>query len=297
MTMKKAVQEELTETIRDLPNSLRGEYAQPFSKISSLVLEPIAAGIPRGIQHLVIVPTRELYYVPFQVLKLPDGRDLIEAYDISYLPSAGTLDFLGREAAGNGSVFVGALGDISVQGHQGLPGTLREADAIAKVYPQARSAKGDAFTHDAARDALLHYDIVHLATHGLIDKQAPLFSSLLTSPAPGQPTQISLYEVTDLNVQAKLVVLSACETGLGLLMGGDEIAGLTRTFLTAGASTVVSSLWSVPDDSTALLMVKFHQALRKGRSPAAAMREATLSVRRRYPRPYNWAPFIVTGTQ
>jgi CHAT domain-containing protein/tetratricopeptide (TPR) repeat protein len=295
--MKKAAHAELMETIRALPESLRGEYAQPLSKISTLILEPVAAGIPRGIHHLVIVPSRELYSVPFQALKLPDGRDLIEAYDISYLPSAGTLDFLGSEAAGTGSVFVGALGDVSVQGYEGLPGTLREADAIAKVYPQARNMKGAAFTHDAARDALLHYDIVHLATHGLIDKQAPLFTSLLTSPAPGQPTQISLYEVTDLNVQAKLVVLSACQTGLGRLTAGDEIAGLTRTFLTAGASTVVSSLWSVADDSTAVLMQNFHESLSKGRSPAAAMREATLTVRRKYPRPYNWAPFIVTGAR
>jgi CHAT domain-containing protein len=92
-----------------------------------------------------------------------------------------------------------------------------------------------------------------------------------------------------------LVVLSACETGLGRLLGGDEVAGLTRTFLIAGADTVVSSLWKVSDESTALLMEGFHRELRDGKHPADAMRAAAFAVREKYPHPFFWAPFIATG--
>jgi Uncharacterized protein conserved in bacteria len=136
---------------------------------------------------------------------------------------------------------------------------------------------------------------VHFATHGLLDERAPLFSALLTSPAPDQPTRLSLYELAGMKLHARLVVLSACETGLGKLLGGDEIAGLTRTFLLAGASTVVSSLWKVSDDATAMLMAGFYRRLRGGSPASIAQRQAALDVRQQFPHPFYWAPFIVSG--
>jgi CHAT domain-containing protein len=98
-----------------------------------------------------------------------------------------------------------------------------------------------------------------------------------------------------MKLRARLVVLSACETGLGKLRGGDEITGLTRTFLTAGADTVVASLWQVSDDSTAMLMEEFYRQMEGGLTPAAALRESALAVRAKYPHPFYWAPFVVTG--
>jgi CHAT domain-containing protein len=150
-------------------------------------------------------------------------------------------------------------------------------------------------THDRAVKALQENRQVHLATHGLLDEHAPLFSALLLSPAPGQPGRLSLYELMDLNVRARLVVLSACETGLGQLQGGDEVASLTRTILGAGARTVVSSLWKVSDDATALLMQGFYRRLRAGENAPGAMRGAAMEVRKQYPHPFYWAPFLVTG--
>jgi CHAT domain-containing protein len=119
----------------------------------------------------------------------------------------------------------------------------------------------------------------------------------LLHPAEGQPSRFSLYEVMDMNLKSELVVLSACETGLGKLQGGDEVAGLTRTFLLAGASTVVSSMWKVSDDATSLLMQGFYRSLRQGKDPADAMRDAELNVRERFPHPFYWAPFVVTGNR
>lgn len=241
------------------------------------------------------MPAAELFYLPFQIFPAGDGALLIDRYAISYLPNAASLEYLAQDAAFGGKVFLGALGGISVEGMAPLPGTLRETDGIAKIYPAADRASEAALTHDRVKRALIESDEVHLATHGIFDKDAPLFSAVLTSPAPGQASRLNLYEIADLPLKAKLVVLSACETAKGQLQGGDEIAGLTRTFLTAGASTVVSSLWKVSDDSTALLMQEFYRSMRAGHAPAAAMREAALAVRKQFPHPFYWAPFIVTG--
>jgi CHAT domain-containing protein len=172
---------------------------------------------------------------------------------------------------------------------------LTETAAIAAAYPNATRVTSADFTHDAARRALLDNDTVHFATHGLLEADAPLFSALLVSPADGQPSRLSLYELVGAPIRAKLVVLSACETGLGKLLGGDEIAGLTRTLLTAGADTVVASLWKVSDESTGMLMQEFYRQMGLGMLPAAALRQSVLAVKARYKHPFYWAPFVVTG--
>jgi len=176
-----------------------------------------------------------------------------------------------------------------------LPGTLSETAAIAKLYPKAPRVIEKQFTHDQAVRALQEHDQVHFATHGLFDESAPLFSALLLGDSEGGRSRLSLYEVMDLNLRARLVVLSACETNRGKLMGGDEVAGLTRTFLTAGAETVISSLWKVSDESTALLMQGLYRRLRAGVAPSVALRESELEVKKQFPHPFYWAPFVETG--
>jgi CHAT domain-containing protein len=223
---------------------------------------------------------------------------LIDRFAVAYLPSASTLQFLrfGLPSA-SPDLFLGAIGDLSVEGLPALPGSLDETAAIQKLYPRATRVTGPAFTHEAAVKALLEHQEVHFATHGLFEEQAPLFSALVTAPAPGQPSRLSLYELMDLNLKARLVILSACETDRGQLTGGDEGAGLTRTFLQAGAENVVSSLWKVSDESTALLMESLHAHLRAGESTPLALRHAELQVRRKFPQPFYWAAFVDTGVR
>ncbi len=273
-----------------------GEQLTPLlAQVAETVWRPVAAKLPVGMTRLVVVPAGYLNYVPFQVLPMEDGRAVIERYAVSYLPSASTLTLLGGAPRTTEDLFLGALGDVSVDGWAPLPGTLRETEGIARIFPTAVRASGTQLTHDRAVKALQESRQVHLATHGLLDDHSPLFSALLLSPAPGQAARLSLYELMDLKVRAQLVVLSACETGLGALLGGDEVAGLTRTLLGAGARTVVSSLWKVSDDATALLMQGFYRRLRAHEDPSAAMRAAALEVRKQYPHPFYWAPFLVTG--
>jgi CHAT domain-containing protein len=292
-----------TNKLRQNVLRLRGMLADPQStewpalldQVSKMLVAPVAGKIPNETKQILVAPAGYLNYLPFPVLTLPDGRALVEAYAIGYLPSASALLYLGPGTQKTGDLFLGALGMSAVDGMPPLPGTLTETAGIAAEYPKARRLTGAAFTHDEARGALLSADTVHFATHGLLEEEAPLFSALLTSEAAGQPTRLSLYEIVGMKLRAKLVVLSACETGLGKLQSGDEITGLTRTFLTAGADTVVASLWKVSDESTAMLMQEFYRRLGEGLAPAAALRESALAVRAKYQHPFYWAPFVVTG--
>ncbi|MCX6602853.1 MAG: CHAT domain-containing protein [Acidobacteria bacterium] len=286
--------------LRQKIQRLRRELADPTSEpelqsVSTMIWTPVERILPGGIAHLIVVATGPLHYLPFQVLPGATGEPLVAKYTIRYLPSASAIEFLADSAKPGGTVFLGAIGNLSVEGWAGLPGTLGETKKIAESYPGARRATGQAFTPDAARADLVDSDVVHFATHGLFDEHAPLFSGLLTAPAAGQRSRLSLYELPEMKLRAKLIILSACETGLGKVTGGDEVAGLTRTFLMAGAETVVSSLWRVSDDATVLLMSGFHARLMKGQRTAGAMREAALVVRAQFAHPFFWAPFVVTG--
>jgi CHAT domain-containing protein len=271
------------------------EWPALLEQVSKTVIAPVVTKIPQGTKQILIVPASYLNYLPFPVLSLPDGRGLLEAYAVSYLPNASALVYLGKGTQKGGELFLGALGAVAVDGMPPLPGTLTETAGIAASFPNAQRVSGEAFTHDVAQHALLNAGTVHFATHGLLEEEAPLFSALLTSPAPGKPSRLSLYEIAGMRIRARLVVLSACETGLGTLQRGDEITGLTRTFLTAGADTVVASLWKVSDESTAILMQQFYRGLLHGLKPAAALRASALIVRAKYPHPFYWAAFVVTG--
>ena len=302
--------------------SLRGRSRHTTFGRVRMLLAPVLRALASDIDTIIFVPTQSLALIPFQALPLPKRGSatrglasdvpqppsstedyatrtlLIDRFAVAYLPSASTLQFLhfGLPAS-SPDLYLGAIGDVSVEGLPPLPGSLDETAGIQKLYPLATRVTGAAFTHDAATKALLEHQEVHFATHGLFDEQAPLFSALVTAPAPGQGTRLSLYEIMDLNLKARLVILSACETDRGQMTGGDEIAGLTRTFLQAGAENVVSSLWKVSDESTALLMESLHAHLRAGESTPLALRHAELQVRRKFPQPFYWAAFVDTGVR
>jgi CHAT domain-containing protein len=286
---------ELERTVKEdlLPmlagNSTQQEVDAALAALSRMIVDPVAKNLPKG-QRLIVIPTGFLNYVPFEALKLPGGESMIDAFTISYLPSASALQFIDAQKPLPGKLFLGAIGNVSANGAAALPGTLAEVDAIGKLEHDAARVTGVDFTHDAARDALTKFDVVHFATHGDVDANAPLFSALLTSSTP-----LFLYEIQALKLQARMVVLSACRTGKGRVQGGDEVAGFTRTLLLAGADTVVASLWDVNDASTAELMSGFYRALNAGQTAAAALRSSMLEVRGKFPHPKFWAAFVMTG--
>lgn len=288
-----------TESVRQaLREPDAAEEVRPLlRRLSAQLVQPIITLVPAQTDTLLLIPADFLNYLPFQALPLADGRDLLDRFALAYLPSASALAFLDAGQHAQGKLFLGALGNVAVDGLPGLPGTLNEVKGIATTYARPEIAVEKAFTYERLRRALLEDTVVHVATHGLLNKDSPLFNALITSPAPRQPPRLSLYELTDMKLKARLVVLSACDTGIGELRKGDEITSLTRVFLQAGADTVVASLWSVSDRATALLMKDFYRRIQRGRSPAHALREAALEVRKQFPQPFYWAPFIVTGAR
>jgi CHAT domain-containing protein len=271
------------------------DVAAAMQSLSQQVVQPALVDLPGDVDRLIIVPAGFLHYLPYHALPTADGRALIDRFTISYLPSASVLAFLKEGPAHPEKVFVGALGNLAIDGKVPLPGTLTEAEAIGALYPGSQHAFEAEFTHNRARDALLQADLVHFATHGELSEAAPLFSSIVTANSAGEAARLPVYELSGFRIHARTVILSACETGLGSISGGDEVSGLTRAILLSGASTVVSSLWQVSDASTALLMREFHAGLTAGQPADTALRNAALAVRKQYPQPFYWAPFIVTG--
>ncbi|NUO82177.1 CHAT domain-containing protein [candidate division KSB1 bacterium] len=149
---------------------------------------------------------------------------------------------------------------------------------------------------------LSEYRILHFATHGLVNEKNPKLSGLILSPEDSTSKEdgiLHLGEIYNLNLNAELVVLSACETGLGQTAKGEGIIGLTGGFLYAGADNVLVSLWQVSDATTADLMIGFYDNMLGGMSRPKALREAKLKLMQshsEYAKPYYWAPFVLVGT-
>ncbi len=186
-----------------------------------------------------------------------------------------------------------------------LPFTRREAEAIMSLVPPGQGMEAldfQATRATAASPEMAQYRIVHFATHGLLDSQHPELSGLVLSlvDRKGKPQGgfLALEDIYNLDLPAELVVLSACDTGLGKEISGEGLIGLTRGFMYAGASRVVASLWSINDVATADLMARFYQGLLHDHlSAATALRQAQIEMwkRARWKPPYYWAAFQIQG--
>ncbi|WP_347276089.1 CHAT domain-containing protein [Coleofasciculus sp. FACHB-T130] len=186
-----------------------------------------------------------------------------------------------------------------------LPFTRQEAEQILSLVPAAERRQAFDFAANrasATNSELSQYRIVHFATHGILNSVHPELSgvvlSLLDEKGESQNGFLRLHDVFNLNLPAELVVLSACETGLGEEVKGEGLVGLTRGFMYAGAPRVVVSLWSVSDRATSELMTKFYKGmLEKNLQPAAALRAAQIEMwqKTEWKAPYYWAAFVLQG--
>lgn len=201
-----------------------------------------------------------------------------------------------------------AAGDVELADAGRLPRLLssrQEAQAIAAITPAGERLQALDFMANrrtAMGTELAGYRIVHFATHGLLNSQHPELSGIVLSlmDERGQPQNgfLQLHEIYNLQLPVELVVLSACQTGLGKEIRGEGLVGLTRGFMYAGAKRVVASLWKVDDAATAELMRLFYQGmLREEQTPAQALRLAQQAMRqhRRWQSPFYWAGFVLQG--
>lgn len=220
---------------------------------------------------------------------------------------AGRVQKEQKEAAAspNGDTLRRATVDLGGSYLPRLPFTQREARAIMTTVPagQRMVVLGfDASRAHATSRELANYQVVHFATHGLLDNNHPELSglvfSLIDRNGKAQNGFVEMQDIYNLNLPVDLVVLSACETGLGMNIRGEGLVGLTRGFMYAGASRVLASLWSVDDVATSELMRRFYDAMfRKHMPPSAALRNAQLEMLReeRWRSPYYWAGFVLQG--
>jgi CHAT domain-containing protein len=288
-----------------------------------------------SIKNLIVIPDKILSYLPFEALIIhgkhnsghPSDRILFEDYDISYAPSASSLISLrDRRAEGDAGDDLLLIGnpildrpvnkiqgekrgdDVFVEYYLGnsyilrpLQFASREMEFISRLMAPgtARIMSGSEATKDKIKQVSLgKYDVLHFATHSLLDEIVASRSALLLSKNPQSDEDgfLQVREIYNMKLNADLVVLSACQTARGKMEKGEGILGLCRAFLCSGARSVVASLWNVNDESTSQFMQKFYGFLTDGKTIQESLRLTKLYMCNSNKwRPCHWATFVLIG--
>ena len=234
--------------------------------------------------HLIFVPHGLLHYVPFHAL-FDGSQHLIDRHTVSYSPSASIFALCqSRTANSTGSSLIFGIPDPQA------PAILDEVQALNGVLDQAELFVGPKATEEVLRSKGPASRLIHIATHGRFRQDNPMFSAIRLGDS-----FLSLFDLYQFRLPVELITLSGCSTGLNVVSAGDELMGLARGLLHAGAQSLILSLWDVHDKSTAEFMTVFYRLLQQGKTKAAALRAAMLELRSRYPHCYQWAPFILVG--
>lgn len=306
-------------------------------KLVRLILEPIIENLD-GISHLIVSPDGPLHLLPFESL-IYNNQYLIERFSVKYIPSISVYDVIEYTEASSFDKELLALagsGFESVDGYfttgsqssfATLPYALAEVDSISNYFSNSTVLKNEEVSEFAFKNlALSDYRYVHLASHGYIDERFPDQSGLImskkigTESLFGEDGYLNAREFSQLNIPAEMVVLSACNTGTGKVISGEGVMGLQRAMLSAGASSVLVSLWNIFDRSTPIFMNKFYHQLLEFEDQETsiidrikmyadmyepdlidyktlALQEAKIEMINHpyYNHPVHWAPFILTG--
>lgn len=253
--------------------------------LAGLVLDPLA-DLLTGTRRVVVVPCREVSTVPFAALPYL-GRRVVDELEVVTAPSASAWARCQDTAPAVGAPVLVAVAD------ERAPRVGTELASVAALLPTALVLEGAAATRTAFLDAVSASpapSTVHLACHGVFHPGHAMFSALRLGDG-----WITAHELATGALTGTMVALSACESGRFDVHAGDEVVGLPRALLVAGARDVVATGWLAHDDATARVMCSFYAGLADGQDPASALRHAQLAVRDRYPHPFHWAAFSVLG--
>ncbi len=319
-------------------------YQDAARQLYDLLLKPAEEQL-RGRKTLCVVPDRALWELPFQALQPRTGVHLIEDHTIFYAPSLsvmrevtkqrsserrngppmGVVRVLDRRGSSSHPLkTLMALGNPQLSGQHRestlrgvdsemgfgpLPEAEKEVKTLARLYGAANS---NVFIGAEAQEAVVKteapkYEVLHFATHGLLDNRNPMFSYLILAQTAGDPNQDGLLEareIINMDLRAKLAVLSACQTARGWVGAGEGVIGMSWALFVAGVPTTVASQWKVDSASTTSLMIDFHRRLtmrhanpKLKAAKAEALRQAALELLRseRYRHPFYWAGFVMIG--
>jgi CHAT domain-containing protein len=256
------------------------------------LIRPLAGELQGA--SLTIVPHGALHYLPFAALRDGDAY-LVDRFSLRVMPSASALIYVKAEKPRKaGGVLAFGNPDLGDPKYD-LPRAQEEATLVAQTFPESKAL----VRAEATKDAVLEYGsgfaVLHFATHGVFEPTAPLSSALFLAKGKEADGRLTVSDLYSLRLDADLVTLSACETALGAVLTGDDVIGLSRGFLYAGARSIVASLWSVADAPTEKLMLAFYHRLATI-DKLEALRLAQIDIRKTYPAPRFWAAFEVTGS-
>ncbi|MEM7553547.1 MAG: CHAT domain-containing protein, partial [Cyanobacteria bacterium P01_A01_bin.84] len=302
---------------RKLYSRSQTNQKQNLYKLHKLLIKPIAHHLPKNQNERVIfIPHDSLFLVPFPALIDENGTYLIEKHTILTSPAIqvlgltnqqkqrlGKLDFKSlksQTALVVGNPIMPYIGTPPKQLYS-LPGAEKEANKIAKIL-NTEPLIGKKATKATVLKKMPSAKVIHLATHGLLDDFGGRVPGALaltpdTATSKNEPNEglLKATEIINLDINANLVVLSACDTGRGKITS-DGVIGLSRALITAGTPSVIVSLWSVPDAPTAELMTEFYSQLKLTGDKAQSLRHAMLKLKEKYPdTPRKWAAFTLIG--
>jgi tetratricopeptide (TPR) repeat protein len=251
--------------------------------IYEMLVRPIEPFVAR-FESLVFVPSDFLHYLPFHALC--DGSTyLADRFMISYAPTATIYKLFSerREPANSQALLIGVPDEAA-------PLIGQEIESVRSVLSGARTFVGPHATRECLKREMATAGIIHIASHAIFRPDNPMFSSLQLFDGP-----MNFFDIYNLKTSANLITLSGCGTGLSNVVAGDELLGLIRGFVYAGATSVVLSLWDVNDRTTADLMKYFYGCVAEGQSKGRSLQSAMLRLRQDHPHPYYWAPFVLMG--
>ena len=235
-------------------------------------------------KHLVFVPHGALHFLPFHALREGDAY-LCDFHTISYAPSATVFALCQEKPASQtpNSLVMGIPDERA-------PHILAEVQSVAALLPHPELFLGAQATADVLRQRGSASSLLHVATHGTYRQDNPMFSGIRLGDG-----YLNLYDLYQMRLSAKLVTLSGCATGMNFVSAGDELLGLQRGLLCAGATSLLLSLWDVHDRSTAELMQIFYKSYIETNDMAGSLQSAMQQLRQESPHPYFWAPFVLVG--
>jgi len=272
----------------------RERFVNVSKDLYTLLLSPMEKDIKTP--NLIIVPHGVLHKVPFSVLS--DGRRyLLDKYSLTLLPSASVIEYVAaKRKASKESILVLANPQTD---YVPLGFAEKEGEKVSKLFSFREVYTKEKATETLTKTKSSSFNIIHLATHGEFNDRNPLQSRLLLAKDKDNDGILQVHEIFEMDLKnANLVTLSACETALSKIQGGDDLVGLSRSFIYAGSPSLLATLWKVDDQSTAILMEKFYDNWKnKGLSKPEALRQAQIALKAipKYSHPYYWAPFVMIG--
>jgi CHAT domain-containing protein len=311
-----AIPKEFDRNLSGLRNSLMYNELETYKTSAGTLSELLVPkNIPAYIDELVILPTGRLSIIPFEALFIRKTKNenafpllpyLLTKYSIRYEFSAALiLQKSKTPSIANKSIFLCAPVTFEKDGLGNLPGTESEVNEISQLFA-SKNFKSEVFARMEADEqkvkegTLKDFSYLHFATHGIVDETNPELSRIyLHSSSTEEDGNLYAGEIYTMNLNADLVTLSACQTGLGKISKGEGVIGLSRALVYAGAKNIIVSFWSVADQSTANLMKAFYRQMLEPSTPnfSGALRQAKLNLiqEHKYASPFYWAPFILIG--